>query len=115
MFSVALLVSAVQLTVYVIWWATLAAVVLVAVPVMLRLLRRSLGAVRRIERASADILTAANGITSSTAALAALGETSAITARLVTSTQQLEQHASALYETLQSRVADGSEGEPSGG
>ena len=89
---------------YAIWWATLALVVFVIVPLVVYLLHRTLRAARSIRTYVAEMLTAGIGIADNTGAIAALNDTTATAVPMIGAAEQLKAHSSTLVAILARRA-----------
>lgn len=83
-----------------IWSGMLIATTVGIVPIVVRLLSRTLSAANNIERYTSEILAGGIGIAENTAKVAALKETIAIAPQLVAGAQSIERHAAAITAAL---------------
>jgi enhancing lycopene biosynthesis protein 2 len=83
-----------------IWSGMLIAATIGIVPIVVRLLSRTLSAANNIERYTSEILAGGIGIAENTANVAALKETIAIAPQLVAGAQSIERHAAAITSAL---------------
>ena len=81
-----------------IWWVMLIATTFGVVPLVVAYLNRARKAAERIERYTADILTAGVGVANNTANVAALKDTIAVAPQLVAGAESLA-HSAARIET----------------
>ena len=97
--------------VYVLWIITLAIAVLVILPLVVYLLRRTLTAARNIERYLAEMRDAGVGIANNTHHIKDLDDTIAVATQLLSAAESIKSHTGAIGSALTSRVAkSGSEG-----
>jgi hypothetical protein len=91
-------------SVYAIWWAALAVVVIVIVPLAVYLLDRTLRAARAIQTYIAEMLVAGLGVAGNTEAISALNDTTATAVTMIGAAEQLKGHSSALVAILGQRA-----------
>ncbi len=92
----------------VIWSSLLIATTIGVVPVVVRLLSRTLTAARNIEQYTTEILNSGVGIATNTANVAALKETIAAAPQLLEGAEAIERHAAAIAAALRP-ASDGGE------
>ena len=92
--------------VYVVWWATIIAVVLV-VPLAVILLHRTLRAAWSIRRYLAEMETAGGGIATNTAPIVALNDTRAVAHDMLQTADALFAHSGTIAQVLSQRAARG--------
>ncbi len=90
--------------VYWIWGITLAAAILVIVPLALYLLQQTLNAARMIERYLAEMLTAGVGIAGYTAAIPALDNTISVATTILGVAGNINSHAEAIEGVFVART-----------
>lgn len=93
-----------SVTAYVIWWASLAIVVLVLVPLAIALLHRTLRAARNIQTYVAEMLAAGLGIAGNTKAITNLGATTQTAGLLLQSAGKTKAHSAAIAGILTERA-----------
>lgn len=96
----------------VIWSGMLIATTVGIVPVVVRLLSRTLAAANNIERYTKEMLTSGVGIAGNTENVAALKDTIAVAPRLLTGAASIERHASTIKETLEKATNTAEEARP---
>jgi hypothetical protein len=93
--------------IYAIWWATLAVVVLVIVPLAVILLHRTLRAALAIRRYLAEMLEAGVGIANNTSSISALNDTIKVAGGLVATATSIKAHSGTIVQVLGQRAAAG--------
>ncbi len=94
----------IPMVVYVIWWATLIAAVVVVLPWTVYLLRRVLWAARQIERYAARALEAGMGIAGNTENIAALEQTISTATEILETTRAIEGRTGTIEEVFEARA-----------
>ncbi len=84
----------------VIWLGMLIATTVGIVPVIVRLLSRTLAAANNIERYTKEILTSGVGIADNTVNVAALKETISVAPQLLSGATAIKQHAAVIRRSL---------------
>ena len=89
-----------------IWSAMLIATGFGVVPIVVALLRRTLGAARNIERYTAEMLDGGVGIANNTANIAALKETISVAPQLIAGAESLERHTATIETALMAQPTE---------
>ena len=89
---------------YAIWWATLAIVVLVFVPLTIALLHRTLRAARSTQTYIAEMLVAGLSVADNTKAIASLDATTQTAKMMLVSASKIKAHSEAIAGILAERA-----------